>query len=507
MKEKLEEQLHKHFGYPSFRPGQLEVIQYVMRGESVLGMLATGGGKSITYQLPALLLPGITVVVSPLISLMMDQVQQLRAIRRVPATYLNSTLEQRDSREILKEIERGTYKLLYISPEKLQQPYIQTVLRRVGVALIAVDEAHCISQWGHDFRTDYLRLPEVIEKLGKPPVLAVTATATSAVQKEICEILGIQHDHIVQQPLNRDNIAIERIAVTGESERRLQVLQLMDRLRGPGIVYCSTRQAVDVLVASYQLEGKRSIHGYHGGMNNMERMMIQTQFLAGELDIIVATNAFGMGIDKSDIRFVIHCQMPASLEAYAQEIGRVGRDGKPGYAALFYVWEDVQIHQHMIEKEYPTRQQLKQFIELLMRNEPFTPELLASIDMTQDMAELLLFYAERVGIQSRNEAAVSLEPDKLRKYEEAMMSELQVRKRLKQQKLVEMLDYVQEREVCLRKRINHYFGDSAVGFTLQCCSSCGLNRSVYEAEEVPRTKEAQEENWDLLQALSVLLPK
>ncbi|CAM3235434.1 RecQ family ATP-dependent DNA helicase [Brevibacillus invocatus] len=507
MKEGLEEQLHKHFGYPSFRPGQLEVIQYVMRGESVLGMLATGGGKSITYQLPAMLLPGITVVISPLISLMMDQVQQLRAIRRIPATYLNSTLDQRDAREILREIERGTYKLLYISPEKLQQPYIQTVLRRVGVALIAVDEAHCISQWGHDFRTDYLRLPEVIEKLGKPPVLAVTATATSAVQKEICELLGIKPEHIVQQPLNRDNIAIERIAVPGESERRLQVLQLMDRLTGPGIVYCSTRQAVDVLVASYQLEGKRSVHGYHGGMNSMERMMIQAQFLAGELEIIVATNAFGMGIDKSDIRFVIHYQMPASLEAYAQEIGRVGRDGKPGYAALFYVWDDVQIHQHMMEREYPNRQQLQQFTELLLKGEPFTTEMLASIDMTQDMAELLLFYAERVGIPSRSEAVASMEPDALRDCGDAIMRELEVRKRLKQQKLAEMLDYVQEREVCLRKRINHYFGDSAAGFTLQCCSSCGLNRRVYEAEEVAWTKESQEKNWDLLQALSVLLPK
>lgn len=507
MKERLEEQLFKHFGYRTFRPGQLEVIQYVMSGESVLGMLATGGGKSITYQLPALLLPGITVVVSPLISLMVDQVQQLRAMRRIPAATLNSTLDPGDAGELLREIEHGAYKLLYISPEKLQHPSIQTVLRKVGVSLLAVDEAHCISQWGHDFRTDYLRLPEVIKRLGKPPVLAVTATATSAVQREICEILDIKPDHVVILPLNRDNIAIERIDVSGELERRLQVMQLMDQLQGPGIVYCSTRQAVDVLAAAYELDGKRRVHGYHGGMSSMERMMIQAQFLAGELDIIIATNAFGMGIDKPDIRFVIHYQMPASLEAYAQEIGRVGRDGKPGYAAFFNVWEDVQIHQHMIEREYPNRQQLQQFIRHLVTEESLSAEHLATMDMTRDMAELLFFYAEKANIPSKGKAQASIEPDVLWKYEETMMHLLNERKSLKQQKLGDILNYVQERKECLRKRINEYFGDRAVGYTLQCCSNCGLNRNVYEDKDAPATKGAEESSWDLLQALSVLLPK
>jgi ATP-dependent DNA helicase RecQ len=506
VKERLEEQLYKIFGYPTFRPGQWEVIQYVMRGESVLGLLATGGGKSLTYQLPALLLPGITVVVSPLISLMMDQVQQLRAERRIPAIYLNSTLDPSEAREILKEIEHGAYKLLYISPEKLQHPYIQSILRRVGVSLIAIDEAHCISQWGHDFRTDYLRLPQAIHALGNPPVLAVTATATSVVQQEICEILSIGRDHIVSQPLNRDNIAIDRIGVPGEAERRLQVMQLMDTLRGPGIVYCSTRQAVDVLVTSYQIDGKRRVHGYHGGMNSMDRMMIQSQFIAGELDIIVATNAFGMGIDKSDIRFVIHYQLPASMEAYSQEIGRVGRDGKPGYAVLFYMWEDVQIHQHMLEREYPTRRQLQHFTELLMNQTPLTPEVLASIEMTQEMADLLVFYAERFGM-TIDEVAASLAPEGIREREERMLEELELRKRLKQKKLAEMMGYVQESEACLRKRLNQYFGEPEAGFSLQCCAHCGLERSFYEGEGHSNKEEEQEKNWNLREALSVLLPK
>jgi ATP-dependent DNA helicase RecQ len=190
----VQEKLQKHFGHAAFRPGQFEVISRVLEGQSVLGLLATGGGKSVTYQLPALLLPGITVVVSPLISLMVDQVQQLRSRRKIPAAYLNSSLEPGEAREILNDIARGAYKLLYVSPEKLQQPFMQATLKRVGVSLVAIDEAHCISQWGHDFRTDYLRLPEVIGELGNPPVLAVTATATTAVRDEISRLFRIHQD-------------------------------------------------------------------------------------------------------------------------------------------------------------------------------------------------------------------------------------------------------------------------------------------------------------------------
>lgn len=496
----VQEKLQKHFGHAAFRPGQFEVISRVLEGHSVLGLLATGGGKSVTYQLPALLLPGITVVVSPLISLMVDQVQQLRSRRRIPAAYLNSSLEPGEARGILNDIARGAYKLLYVSPEKLQQSFVQATLKRVGVSLVAIDEAHCISQWGHDFRTDYLRLPEVIGELGNPPVLAVTATATTAVRDEISRLFRIHQENVVVQALNRDNIALDVIPVNSEGERREQVMEMMDELKGSGIVYCSTRQAVDVLVASYQLEGrKKRVHGYHGGMTSMERMLIQTQFLSGDLDVIVATNAFGMGIDKPDIRYVIHYQMPASMESYAQEIGRVGRDGQPGYAVLCYAGEDLHIHQHMIEREYPTRLQVEKYYRLLTSQAPITAEALASIEMTEEMAELLAFYVEKSGRDLGETAADDVI--------QGIWQETEKRKRLKRQKLNEMVSYVEGNEECLRKRMNQYFGELHHGYALHCCSRCGLDRRDYLEDRTQPVPKEVENSWNLRQALAALLPK
>lgn len=494
--------LRKHFGHAYFRPGQEELIRRVMAGGSALGLLATGGGKSVTYQLPALLLPGMTVVVSPLISLMIDQVQQLRARRRIPAAYLNSLQDPAESRETLREIADGAYKLLYISPEKLQQPYVQEILKRAKVSLVAIDEAHCISQWGHDFRTDYLRLPEVVKQIGNPPVLAVTATATKAVQEEICELLGIRAEDVIAQPLNRANIALDLVLTEGEGERRQAVLALMDSLQGPGIVYCSTRQAVDVLSATYQLEGSKRVHGYHGGMNSMERMLIQSQFLSGELDVIIATNAFGMGIDKSDIRFVIHYQLPASMEAYAQEIGRVGRDGQPGYAVLFHSPDDVQIHQHMLEREYPTPLQVEQYCRLLTSGGAPASEALAAIDMTEEMASMLSFYAEKVHYRTSDGTNTRFDQEKA----EEIWQQTQKRKRLKVQKLSGMLRYVQT-DQCLRKSLNQYFDETQDVYTLQCCSHCGLDRRAFSGGRAGREEKNAEKPWNLRQALLTLLPK
>ncbi|MFE1626629.1 RecQ family ATP-dependent DNA helicase [Brevibacillus reuszeri] len=502
MSDLLHNTLSKHFGHAAFRPGQEKMIRQVMSGRNVLGLLATGGGKSVTYQLPALLLPGITVVVSPLISLMIDQVQQLRARNKIPAAYVNSSLDPAESRELLQELAAGAYKLLYVSPEKLQQPYVQEVLKRAGVSLIAVDEAHCISQWGHDFRTDYLRLPDVIKNVGNPPVLAVTATATKAVRVEICDLLHIEAEDVVVQPLNRANIALDLVEVQEEGERRRQVVELMNSLQGPGIVYCSTRQAVDVLTANYQLEGSRRVHGYHGGMNSMERMLIQQQFLSGDLDIIVATNAFGMGIDKSDIRFVIHYQLPASMEAYAQEIGRVGRNGEPGYALLFSSMEDVHIHQHMLDREYPTQLQVQQFCQLLSKGIPITSEVLAAVDMSEEMAGMLSFYAEKAGYISKLGTAMPYDEEKAL----YIWQDTQVRKRQKHQKLFGMLDYVQNNQ-CLRRSLNHYFEEAEYSFTLQCCVHCGLDRTAYVGDLSLKQEKKDEKPWNLRQALQTLLPK
>lgn len=499
----LPQKLKDHFGHDSFRPGQEEVIRRVLNGRNVLALLATGGGKSVTYQLPALLLPGITVVVSPLISLMIDQVQQLRAKRKIAAAYINSTQDQGEAREIMQGLASRKYKLLYISPEKLQQPYIQSALRRVGVSLVAVDEAHCISQWGHDFRTDYLRLPDAIRQLGNPPVIAVTATATSDVRDEIRELLHIELDDVIVQPVNRANIALDLLSVQDEVERREQVIGLIDELKGPGIVYCSTRSAVEALVATYQLSGKKRVHGYHGGMDSMERMLIQTQYLSGELDVIIATNAFGMGIDKPDIRYVIHYQMPASLEAYAQEIGRVGRDGEPGYAVLFYVEDDWLIHQHMVEKEYPTQAQVARFCQWFAAGHPVNAEACAALEMSEEMVQMLTFYAQDASGRSEVAAAI----DRTMGTPRQIWLEMDRRKRLKMQKLHAMRLYIEESAECLRKKLNRYFSEEERRFSLHCCSRCGLDKQAYRGDRNTGAGNKDENVWNLRQALENLLPK
>jgi len=503
MNRRLHEKLHTHFGHSSFRPGQEEIIERVLKGENTLAILATGGGKSVTYQLPALLLPGIAVVVSPLISLMIDQVQQLRTRRKIAAAYVNSAQDYTESKEILRELASGAYKLLYISPEKLQQPHVQAFLKRVGVSLVAIDEAHCISQWGHDFRTDYLRLPEAIRLLGNPPVLAVTATATADVRREISQLLHIPQEGVIAQALNRENIALDLVVVQDEAERRAQVIRLMDELQGPGIVYCSTRNTVEVLAASYQLQGSKRVHGYHGGMESMERMLIQSQYLSGELDVIVATNAFGMGIDKPDIRYVIHYQLPASMEAYAQEIGRVGRDGQPGYAVLFYAEDDWHIHQHMVEKEYPTWQQVMQFHPYYASRQQMNSESWAALGMTDEMVQLLTFYAEQTGMGLEAAAAAEGQQEQVQR----IWQETEKRKRQKKQKLAEMLAYVEAGGGCLRSKLNRYFGEDETTFSLHCCTRCGLDRQAYRAALPGLVPKKDENSWNLRQALEILLPK
>ncbi|USG63550.1 ATP-dependent DNA helicase [Brevibacillus ruminantium] len=512
-RETLHDLLQRYYGYSSFRPGQWEIIERIVNRKNVLGLLATGAGKSMTYQLPALFLPGTAVVISPLISLMVDQVQQLRGKRKIPAAFVNSTQEPAETRELLMQIAQGAYKLVYVSPEKLQNNTVQRALLRAGVSMIAIDEAHCISQWGHDFRTDYLRLPAVIQQLGAPPVLAVTATATPSVRAEICQLLQIYPENVVSQPLNRANIAIDIMPVESETERRSMVIQAMEDLEGPGIVYCSTRQAVEVLVAEYQLSGKKRVHGYHGGMNSMDRMVVQTQFLRDELDVIVATNAFGMGIDKANIRYVLHYHTPSSLEGYAQEIGRVGRDGQAGYAGLFYSPEDRLIHAHLQEKEYPTEEQLIRFLHLVSGKETVSIKELIIADIPEEMAGLLFFYAEQAGILRNTVAgrddfrfeSGSVQHRQIPEMAARLLSALDLPKKQKRKKLADIYSWL-EATGCFRKNLNLYFGEADFSHSHACCTRCGLERSKYVNRVSAETRESEAQGWNLRKALEMLLP-
>ncbi|WP_246009526.1 RecQ family ATP-dependent DNA helicase [Brevibacillus fluminis] len=510
---RLTEILRQSFGHSTFRPGQLEIIGGVLSGRNTLGVLPTGGGKSVLYQLLSLTLPHMTVVISPLVSLMIDQVQRLKQNGKQYAVYLNSTCDAAEMKQTLQEIRGGKYKLLYLSPEKLQQPYVRAMLKARGVSLFAVDEAHCIAQWGHDFRTDYMRLPTIVEQLGSPPVLAVTATATMDAQREIAELFSIHPDNRIVQSMNRPNIAFERVTVENEAQKRELLLDDLRKLTGPGIVYCSTRQAVETLVLQCRLSGIDRVHGYHGGMNGLDRMLVQEQFLRGELDVIVATNAFGMGIDKPDIRYVLHYHAPASLEAYVQEVGRVGRDGQPGYARLYMLEEDVHIHYHMLGAEYPEENRISQVLTWLgahQRESIGLQELAEGFDLSENQAELIFFYAEQCGLLdglAPNRAGFlfkmrkTVTPETVRQISRL----IQNAKWSKLHKLQQMTEWLSSQQ-CLRQGLLRYFDeDGQQEGTLPCCSICGVDRIAYESVREPLQAKVVRP-WDMKEALRLLLP-
>ncbi|MFW6080040.1 MAG: RecQ family ATP-dependent DNA helicase, partial [Gemmatimonadota bacterium] len=352
--------LRAHYGYPDFREGQATAIEAVLGGRDVLVLMPTGGGKSLCYQIPAAVLPGPTVVVSPLISLMQDQVEALERVG-IDAAFVNSTLSGAEIRRRLEAVGAGDLRLIYVAPERFERPAFVERLAGAGVALLAIDEAHCISQWGHDFRPSYARLGRVRERLGCPTI-ALTATATPAVRRDIVASLGLRRPVRVVRGFDRPNL--EWHVVDGRSERRrdgLVVRLLREGARrrgGAAIVYASTRKAVDALAERLIIEGVPAA-AYHAGASAAERERLQQRFMAGEVPVVVATNAFGMGIDKPDVRLVVHHGMPRSLEDYYQEAGRAGRDGRPSRCVLVHRYRDRYIHELFVRRSYPSARSVR----------------------------------------------------------------------------------------------------------------------------------------------------
>lgn len=339
------EVLKTYFGYESFRPGQEELIDGLMEGRDVLGIMPTGAGKSICYQIPALLLPGITLVISPLISLMNDQVRALNEAG-IHAAYINSSLSERQISFALDLARKGKYKIIYVAPERLLTPLFQMFVRDVTISLAAVDEAHCVSQWGQDFRKSYLQISDFVDGLKeRPPVGAFTATATILVQKDILQYLKLNHPLELVAGYDRPNLYF---AVRQVRNRLQEVVKYTENHKeDTGIIYCSTRKNVDKLYEALLEAGIRAGR-YHAGLSGQERTKTQDDFVYDRIHVIVATNAFGMGIDKSNVRYVLHYNMPQSMENYYQEAGRAGRDGEPSECILFYSPQDIVINRLLL---------------------------------------------------------------------------------------------------------------------------------------------------------------
>lgn len=343
----LEATLKEKFGYDTFRPGQKELIQKVMDGQKAMGIMPTGGGKSICYQLPATLLPGVTLVVSPLISLMKDQVDSLNEVG-IPATFLNSTVEWHDREERMRYIESGAVKLLFVAPEKIVDDEFYSWLSALDISLIAIDEAHVLSSWGHDFRNSYLKMIEPLQQLpGEPAWLALTATATEQVQDDLASILQVPAQNIIKTGFERNNLALKIERGVDKSEYVLNYVK--NHIDESGIIYAGRREDVDNIY-KFLNDNDVKVGRYHAGLSDQERHQQQEDFLFDRINVIVATNAFGMGINKTNVRYVLHFTIPGTIESYYQEVGRAGRDGLPAEAILLYTPADLRLHQFFIDK-------------------------------------------------------------------------------------------------------------------------------------------------------------
>lgn len=452
----IHELLKLKFGYDTFREGQEETIRAALSGKNTLVMLPTGTGKSICYQLTGYATNGTAIIVSPLISLMQDQVEQLKMNGEKRVVALNSLLSPNHKRQVLRQLHQ--FKFIYLSPEMLLQPQVLEALKTISISLFVIDEAHCISQWGMDFRPEYSSLGQIRKALGNPLTMALTATATPRVREEILTSLQLLPDdtHQILYSVNRPNISLGTIQCENHAHKNELVIEMVQKISKPGIIYFSSKKMADEIALLIRSQTSLAAESYHSSLETGDKIKIQHQFIQGAIDVICATSAFGMGINKSNIRFVFHYHLPASPEAYLQEIGRAGRDGQPSVALLFYEQGDHYIHQRFQEEALPS----EDVIEMVYRD----PSKLDLFPNEDSHKQLLSSFIE------------------LKRPLQEVKRQMELQRKVKQNQLYFMIHYIQSPE-CKRELLLHYFEETITQKPEICCSSCGLDLEKYQTSE------------------------
>jgi ATP-dependent DNA helicase RecQ len=477
------------FGIDELRPGQAELMRAVLDGRDAIGVLPTGAGKSLCFQLPAMFLAKTTVVVSPLLALMRDQTDKLAEVE-VRAARLDSTLTASEEREATERIRDGEPDLVYVTPERLENADYVAMLAARGVSLFVVDEAHCVSQWGHDFRPAYLHLREAIRQLGSPPVLAVTATATREVTDDVLRQLALRDPVIVRTGIDRDNLRFEVHRTVNDAAKHDALARLLADEPGAGIVYVATTKAADELHDQLAGRGER-VGRYHGKLTARERTDTQQRFMAGELRVMVATKAFGMGIDKPDLRFIVHWHFPDSLESYVQEAGRGGRDGLPARVAIFYRVEDRRIQSYFLGGKYPTRAECRVYYDAAVaRDGAPIAELGEVAGLSPRRAKVVAALLESMGVAERTRGRIRA----VRTFRddaelEQFLAEYETRHRGDRARLDALIGYMQT-TACRGQLIEAYFGEpakAACGHCDNCASGVAAQAAaVSRARAKPR---------------------